>query len=255
MKNMSGKIALITGGSRGLGRDMAMRLSENGSDVILTYRSKKEEAEQVVSDIEAKGQQAAALPLDVGDLKSFDSFIESVKSLLKEKWNRDNFDFLINNAGIGIHATVAETTEEQFDQLLNIHFKGVYFLTQKAMPLLADSGRIINISSGLARFSFPGYAAYGSMKAAIEAFTRYLAKELGSRKITANSVAPGAIYTDFNKDRFDSNPQQVEMLSNLTPLGRVGQAEDIGGIVAFLCSEDGYWVNGQRIEASGGIFV
>ena len=253
--NFNQKIALVTGGNRGLGKNTALRLASYGADSIITYHNHKEEADSVVSEIEAKDQRAVALQLDVGDIKSFDGFIQQVSNTLKDKWGRDKFDFLINNAGIGAHGTVEQMTEEDFDRLFNIHFKGVYFLTQKAIPLLNDNGRVINISSGLARFTLPGYSAYASMKGAIETFTRYIAKELGGRGITANLVAPGAIETDFNKSRFDANPQIKEMIASQTALGRVGVPDDIGGVVAFLCSEDARWVNGQRLEASGGIFL
>lgn len=255
MTKLANKIALVTGGSRGLGKDHALRLAEYGSDVILTYRSNKDAAQEVVSAIEQQGQKAVALQLDVADIKSFDDFFTQVKEQLNEHWNRNDFDFLVNNAGISAHGMVGQVDEEIFDTLNNIHFKGVYFLTQKALPLLADSGRIINISTGLARFSIPGYSAYAAMKGAIETFTRYLAKELGSRKITANVVAPGAIDTDFNKGAFENNPQMKEILASQTALGRVGEAEDIGGVVAFLCTEDARWINAQRIEASGGMFL
>ena len=253
--NFNHKVALVTGGSRGLGKNTALRLASCGADSIITYHSHKEEADSVVSEIEAKDQRAVALQLDVGDIKSFDGFIQQLSHTLKDKWGRDKFDFLINNAGIGGQATIEQMTEEVFDRLFNIHFKGVYFLTQKAIPLLNDHGRIINISSGLARFTLPGYSAYASMKGAIETFTKYIAKELGDRGITANLVAPGAIETDFNKPAFDSNPQIKEMIASQTALGRVGVPDDIGGVVAFLCSEDARWVNGQRLEASGGIFL
>jgi len=249
------KIALITGGNRGLGKNTALRLASCGADSIITYHNHKEEADSVVSEIEAKDQRAVALQLDVGDIQSFDEFMSQVSSILKEKWGRDKFDFLINNAGIGGQATIEQMTEEVFDRLFNIHFKGVYFLTQKAIPFLNDNGRIINISSGLARFTLPGYSAYASMKGAVETFTRYIAKELGARGITANLVAPGAIETDFTRPAFDADPQRKEMIASLTALGRVGVPDDIGGVVAFLCSEDARWVNGQRLEASGGIFL
>ena len=253
--NFNHKVALVTGGSRGLGKNTALRLASYGADSIITYHSHKEEADSVVSEIEAKDQRAVALQLDVGDIKSFDGFIQQLSHTLKDKWGRDKFDFLINNAGIGGHATIEQMTEEVFDRLFNIHFKGVYFLTQKAIPLLNDHGRIINISSGLARFTLPGYSAYASMKGAVETFTKYIAKELGDRGITANLVAPGAIETDFTKAAFDADPQRKEMIASLTALGRVGVPDDIGGVVAFLCSEDARWVNGQRLEASGGIFL
>jgi NAD(P)-dependent dehydrogenase (short-subunit alcohol dehydrogenase family) len=249
------KIALITGGSRGLGKNTALRLASYGADSIITYHSRKEEADSVVSEIEAHDQRAVALQLDVGDIKSFDGFMGQVSNALKDKWGRDKFDFLINNAGIGAHATIDQTSEEVFDHLINVHFKGVYFLTQKAIPLINDNGRVVNISSGLARFTLPGYSAYASMKGAIETFTKYIAKELGGRGIKANLVAPGAIETDFSKPAFDANPQVKEMIASQTALGRVGVPDDIGGVVAFLCSEDARWVNGQRLEASGGIFL
>ena len=249
------KIALITGGSRGLGKDTALRLAGYGADSIVTYHSHKEAADAVVAEIKAQGQQAVALQLDVGDIQSFDGFMNEVSDALKFTWARDKLDFLVNNAGIGAHGSVDQTSEEIFDSLFNIHFKGVYFLTQKAIPMMNDNGRIINISSGLARFALPGYSAYASMKGAIETYTRYLAKELGAKGITANVVAPGAIETDFNKARFDANPQIKEMIASQTALGRVGVPEDIGGVVAFLCSEDARWVNGQRLEASGGMFL
>lgn len=251
---MNNKIALVTGGSRGLGKNMALSLAEQGSDVILTYNSKEEDAIAVVKEIEGKGRLAATLQLNVGETKSFDDFIERVSQILKEKWERETFDFLINNAGVEGNGSIADMSEESFDLLCNIHFKGVFFLTQKSLPLIADRGRIVNVSSGLARFTSPGYAAYGSMKGAVETFTKYLAKEVGTRGITANVIAPGAIQTDFTKDFFD-NAQAVEFITSQTALGRTGVPEDIGGIVAFLCTEEARWITAQRIEASGGMFV
>lgn len=250
---MNRKIALVTGGSRGLGKNMALRLAEKGHDVIITYHTQKEEAQDVVTAIEQLGLNAAALQLDINQIGSLDGFIQEVNTLLNEKWNVNSFDFLINNAGIGATIPYMEATEEDFDRMLNIHFKGVYFLTQKALPLMNNNGRIINLSSGTTRFCNPGYSIYASMKGAVETFTRYLAKEVGDRGITANVIAPGPIETDFNNATIRNNPQIKSHLSNITALGRVGEANDIGGIVAFLCSEDGYWINGQRIEASGGI--
>lgn len=252
---MNGNIALVTGGSRGLGKNMALRLAEKGNDVVLTYHSNKQEAEKVVAEIESLGRRAAAFRLDAGDIKSFDDFIKQVTKHLKAQNGSPNFDFLINNAGTALYAAFAETTEEQFDQAFNIHYKGVFFLTQKALPFINDGGRIINISSGLARFSFPNYSAYGSMKGAVEVLTRYLAKELGSRGIAANVVAPGAIETDFGNGQVRDNQAVNAHIAGLTALGRVGLPDDIGGIVAFLCSEDAKWINGQRIEAAGGIFL
>ncbi|MGZ3750006.1 MAG: SDR family oxidoreductase [Mucilaginibacter sp.] len=247
------KIALVTGGSRGLGKNMALSLAHKGIDVILTYNSKKEEALAVVAEIEKTGQKAAALQLNTGDVKSFDVFFEQVKSILKGSFNTDHFDFLINNAGIGIYSEFTETTEESFDLLMNIQFKGVFFLTQMALPLINNGGRIINLSSGLARFSMPGYAAYASMKGAIEVLTRYMAKELGARGIAVNVVAPGAIETDFGGGVVRDNANLNEHIAGLTALGRVGLPDDIGGVVAFLCTEDARWINAQRIEVSGGM--
>jgi NAD(P)-dependent dehydrogenase (short-subunit alcohol dehydrogenase family) len=255
MTRITNKIALVTGGSRGLGKDQALRLAEYGSDIILTYRSQSEEANKVVNAIREQGRKAEALPLDVAEISSLDSFFAQVKAHLQQQWQRDTFDFLINNAGIGAHAMIGNVDEKTFDLLNDIQLKGPYFLTQKALPLLADGGRIINISTGLTRFSLPGYSAYAAMKGAMEVFTHYLAKELGVRGITANVVAPGAIDTDFNKSAFAHNPQIKQMIASQTALGRVGEAEDVGGVVAFLCTDDARWINAQRIEASGGMFL
>ncbi len=248
------KIALVTGGSRGLGRNAALMLSKKGIDVIITYRHKKQEAEEVVAAIQQNGQQAAALQLEVGDTSSFDGFIQQLSATLIEGFGKTQFDFLINNAGIEGFNPIAETAEELFDNLYNVHLKGTYFLTQKALPLLANGGRIINFSSGLARFAVPGYSAYASMKGAIEVFTRYLAKELGSKGITANTIAPGPIETDFTRNSL-GNPQIRNFLVGQTALARTGLPEDIGGVIAFLCSPEAGWVNAQRIEVSGGIFL
>jgi NAD(P)-dependent dehydrogenase (short-subunit alcohol dehydrogenase family) len=249
------KIALITGGSRGLGKAMAMNIAAQGQDVILTYKSKKAEAEEVVASIEQRGRKAVALQLDVSDTTSFTAFGAVVKETLKHTWNRDDFDFLVNNAGFGMYAPFTETTEEQFDQLVNVHFKGVFFLTQTLLPLLADDGRIINLSSGLARFSYSGNSVYGAVKGAIEVLTRYLAVELGSRGIAVNVVAPGAIATDFGGGMVRDNKAVHQQIASQTALGRVGQAEDIGGVVAALLSEQTRWINGQKIEVSGGIHL
>ncbi len=249
------KIALVTGGSRGLGKDMALSLAEKGLDVILTFHSKEDEARSVVEEIEGKGQKAVGLQLDVGKVETFDSFFEEVTNALSETFGAEKFDFLINNAGVGAHAPIAETTEEQFDMLVKIHFKGAFFLTQKALNLMNDDGGIINISSGLSRFSFPGYSAYASMKGAIETFTNYLAKELGERKIRANAVAPGAIETDFGGGVVRDNDELNAYIASVTALGRVGLPDDIGSVVAFLCTDDAKWVNAQRIEVSGGMML
>lgn len=252
---MSNKIALVTGGSRGLGKNMAVSLAKKGIDIVLTYHSNKDEAEKTVAEILELGQKAVAFQLDTGNVKTFDAFFKQVAGHLAEKTGSPNFDFLINNAGTSLYAPFAETTEEQLDEIFNVHYKGVFFLTQKALPLLNDGGRIVNISSGLARFSFPGSSAYGSMKGAIEVLTRYLAKELGSRGITANVVAPGAIETDFGGGRVRDNKELNDQIAGLTALGRAGLPDDIGGIVAFLCTEEARWINAQRIEASGGMLV
>jgi NAD(P)-dependent dehydrogenase (short-subunit alcohol dehydrogenase family) len=247
------KIALVTGGSRGLGRNMAISIAKKGIDVVLTYNTNKAEADKVVAEIQSLGQTAAAFQLDAGNVKSFDHFFTQVTDHLKKETGSTNFDFLINNAGTALYSPFADTTEEQFDTALNIHYKGVFFLTQKALPFLNNGGRIINISSGLARFSFPGSSAYGSMKGAIEVLTRYLAKELGSRGIAANIVAPGAIETDFGGGRVRDNKEINAHIAGVTALGRVGVPDDIGGVVAFLCTEEARWINGQRIEVSGGM--
>lgn len=252
---MSNKTAVVTGGSRGLGRDMALSLAKKGVDVVLTYHSNKAEAEKVAAEIESLEQKGYVFQLDVGEIKSFDDFYAKVTERLKEETGSAKFDFLINNAGIALSAPFSETTEEQLDQIFNIHYKGVFFLTQKALPFIKDGGRIINISSGLARFSFPNYSAYGSMKGAIEVLTRYLAKELGARGIAANAVAPGAIETDFGGGLVRDNKELNAQLAGLTSLGRVGLPDDIGGVVAFLCTDEAKWINGQRIEVSGGIFL
>ena len=245
------KTALVTGGSRGLGRNMSLHLAAKGIDVVLTYHTNRQEADNVVKEIEAMGRNAVALQLNTGDTKTFSRFFTQVSTTLQGKGGK--FDYLINNAGTALYSAFSDTTEEQFDTAMNIHYKGVFFLTQKALPYLNDGGRIINISSGLARFSFPGSSAYGSLKGAVEVLTRYLARELGHRGITANVVAPGAIETDFNGGRVRDNKEVNQHIAGLTALGRVGLPDDIGGIVSFLCSDEARWVNGQRIEASGGM--
>jgi NAD(P)-dependent dehydrogenase (short-subunit alcohol dehydrogenase family) len=252
---MSAKIALVTGGSRGLGKDMAISLAKKGMDVILTYRNNEIDAQKTVKQIESLGQKSSALHLDMSDFNSLGSFVQRVIATLQSKWNTNSLDFLINNAGMGATVPFEQVTEELFTEFLNVHFKGIYFLTQKLVPYINPGGRIINISTGTTRFSNPGYSVYASMKGAIEVFTKYLAKELGSKGIGANIVAPGPIETDFNNAAIRNNPQMKERLSSLSPLGRVGTAGDIGGVVAFLCTEDAKWINGQRIEVSGGINI
>ncbi|MXV16034.1 SDR family NAD(P)-dependent oxidoreductase [Hufsiella ginkgonis] len=249
------KIALVTGGSRGLGKDMALRLAGKGIDVIITYHTRSADAESVVAEIRKSGRKAAALQLNTGEINSFGSFTDQVKEVLSSEFGAAHLDFLVNNAGMGRNAPIGEVTEELFDDLLNVHFKGVYFLTQRILPLINEGGGIVNISSGLARFSVPGSSVYASMKGAIEVFTRYLAKELGPRGIRANVVAPGAIATDFNDAHLRNSEQLMNFVSSVTALGRPGMADDIGGVVAFLCSDDAKWVNAQRIEVSGGMFV
>lgn len=249
------KIALVTGSSRGLGKNMAIALAKKGNDVIITYNSNKKEADEVVNTIEFLGRKAAAVQLNVGEVKTFTDFASQLSTVLNEKWNRTSFDFLINNAGIGINTPFAETTEEQFDLLTNIHFKGVYFLTQKLLPLIADGGRIVTVSTGLTRFAMPGYSVYAALKGAIEVLTKYLAKELGARGIAVNTIAPGAIETDFGGGVVRDNEQVNKVIAANTALGRVGLPDDIGGVVAFLCSEEARWVNAQRLEASGGMHL
>ncbi|MET1116527.1 MAG: SDR family oxidoreductase [Comamonas sp.] len=249
------RIALITGASRGLGRSAALHLAAQGVHLIITYKDSAATAQEVVAQIEALGSRAVALRLDVGDSQSFDAFAEQVAAVLARTWQRRQFDCLVNNAGVGFTASFAETTEEQFDQLANIHLKGTFFLTQKLLPLICDGGRIVNTSSGLARFSIPGHAAYAMMKGGIEVLTRYLAKELGARGMCVNTIAPGAMETDFGGGTVRDNAQVNAHLSGLTALGRVGLPDDIGGAVAALLSEGNGWITGQRIEVSGGMLL
>lgn len=235
---------------------MALSMARKGLDVILTYRSKEAEAREVADEIKALGRKAAILSLDMNNnVPALESFVQAVSIELKTTWERTDFDYLVNNAGIGGNIPFADATEGQFDEFLNVHFKNVYFLTQKLLPYLANGGGIVNISSGTTRFVNPGYSIYASMKGAMEVLTKYWAKELGEKGIRCNIVAPGPIETDFNNAAIRNNPQIKERLASLSPLGRVGTAEDIGGVVAFLCSEEGRWINGQRIEVSGGINV
>ncbi|MFV8391509.1 SDR family NAD(P)-dependent oxidoreductase [Flavobacterium sp. LB2P6] len=252
MELINNKIAVVTGGSRGLGKDMALNLAKKGLDVILTYNSKKIEADDVVAEIEKLGQKAAAIQLNVADVSSFDLFFQNLASALKSTFGAEKIDFLINNAGVGLHESFATTSTAQFDDMVNIQFKGPFFLTQKVLEIMNDGGGIVNISSGLTRFSFPGYSTYASMKGAMETLTKYQAKELGERKIRVNIVAPGAIETDFGGGVVRDNEQLNQFIASLTALGRVGLPDDIGSVVAFLCTDDAKWVNGQRLEVSGG---
>ncbi|WP_296187490.1 SDR family NAD(P)-dependent oxidoreductase [Pseudomonas sp. UBA1879] len=252
---MSQKIAIITGASRGLGKSTALHLARQGVAVIGTYHSREDEAQRVVAEIESLGGKARMLQLDVGDSSRFETFAAQVAALLSADFKAERFDFLVNNAGVGLYASCAETTEAQFDQLMQVHFKGPFFLTQKLLPLIADGGRIVNISSGLARFSPLGYAAYASMKGGIEVWTRYLANELGPRGITVNAVAPGAIETDFGGGTVRDNADVNAWIASNTAMGRAGLPDDIGAAVSMLLGEGGRWITAQRIEASGGMYV
>lgn len=246
-------IALVTGSSRGLGKSMALHLAERGVDVVVTYRSGESEAAQVAAQIIAMGRKAVALQLDVADSASFAKFAGTLAGALSRTFGREQLDYLVNNAGMGVHASFAETSEAQFDELVRAHLKGPFFLTQRLLPLIADGGRILNVSSGLARFSTPGYAAYATMKGGIEVLTRYLAKELGPRKISVNTIAPGAIETDFGGGVVRDNAEVNKQVASLTALGRVGLPDDIGGAVALLLAPEAHWITGQRIEVSGGM--
>jgi NAD(P)-dependent dehydrogenase (short-subunit alcohol dehydrogenase family) len=251
-ESMKNRIAIITGGSRGLGRNISVNLAKRGVDVIFTYRSNQKQAETLIREAEALGRKAAGFRLDIGDIYAFGGFVADVRKTLKA-WGRDRFDYLVNNAGGSLHASFEETTEAQFDEIVSVHFKGVYFLTQKLLPLINDGGRIINISSGLARFALPGTSAYGATKGAVEVLTRYLAKELGPRRIAVNVVAPGAIETDFSGGMVRDNPEVNKRVAEMTALGRAGVPDDIGPMIAALLSDENRWVNGQRIEVSGGM--
>ncbi|ARC87744.1 SDR family NAD(P)-dependent oxidoreductase [Rhodovulum sp. MB263] len=246
------KIALVTGANRGLGRNTALAIAKSGGDVIVTYRSNAGQAQEVVTLIREMGRQAVALPLDVADTASFRAFVESLRSDLRNTWCRDSFDHLVNNAGHGEFALIEETTEAQFDRLFAVHVKGVFFLAQALLPLLADGGRIVNFSSGLTRISFPGFAAYSAAKAAVEMLTVYMAREFGARGIAANTVAPGAIETDFGGGLVRDNPEVNAQFAGMTALGRVGLPDDIGPMIASLLRDDNRWVTAQRIEVSGG---
>jgi NAD(P)-dependent dehydrogenase (short-subunit alcohol dehydrogenase family) len=251
----SQRIALITGGNRGIGRSAAIHLAEDGVDSVITYRSHADEAAEVVAAIEGLGRKAVALQLDTGESSTFGDFASALASTLQETWGRDTFDFLVNNAGNSSDSAFAEVTEEEFDRLVDIHFKGVFFLTQRLLDQLADGGAIVNLSSGLARFSYPKRVAYGSVKGAVEVLTRYLATELGPRGIRVNAIAPGAVATDFSGGAVRDTPAMQEAISSVTALGRVAVADDIGPVIASILRDDNRWVTGQRIEASGGVHL
>jgi len=249
------KVAIVTGASRGLGRSTALNLAKKGVDVIVTYHSNRSEADTAVAAIEAQGRKAVALQLDVSNVQSFDGFVGQVQAALTATFGRDRFDLLVNNAGTAHFAPFAQTTEDAFDAMVNIHLKSVYFLTQKLLHVIADGGRIVNVSTGLTRFTNPGMSAYAVMKGGVEVLTRYLAKELGSRGIAVNTVAPGAIATDFGGGVVRDNPETNRHIAAATALGRVGLPDDIGPMITSLLSDDNRWVNGQRIEVSGGAFL
>jgi NAD(P)-dependent dehydrogenase (short-subunit alcohol dehydrogenase family) len=253
-KQTTTRIAIVTGGSRGLGRNTVLSLAKRGVDSIFTYNSNREAADKVVGQVRKAGRKATALQLDTSNLSALDPFVQSVRRTLAERGAK-GCDYLVNNAGTSLHKAFDQTSEQELDQIYNIHFKGVFFLTQKLLPLINDGGRIVNISSGLARFALPGMAAYASMKGAIEVLTRYLAKELGARGIAVNTVAPGAIATDFSGGMVRDNPEVNKRVADMTALGRVGEPDDIGPMIASLLSDDNRWINAQRIEVSGGMVL
>jgi NAD(P)-dependent dehydrogenase (short-subunit alcohol dehydrogenase family) len=247
-------IAVITGGNRGLGRDTALRLAADGTDVVITYRGHADEAAVVVDKVRSAGRNAELIRLDVGDIASFPGFVAELRETLRLNWDRQDFDFLVNNAGHGGLTPFTDVTESEFDDLMNVHLKGVFFLTQQLLPLLRDGGRIVNVSSALTRFSNPGMSAYATMKAGVETLTRYLAVELGPRGINVNVVAPGATATDF-AGGFAGSPQGRQAIGGITALGRVGEPDDVGAVIAALLDERTGWITGQRIEASGGALL
>ena len=251
---MNQRIAVITGGGRGLGRSMALHLARTGTDVIITWQNNEAAAHEVVAQVEALGRRAAALRLDVADSGGFPVFADQVRALLGG-WGRERFDILVNNAGTSLHVPLMEVTGQQFDGIFAVHVKAVVFLTQALVPLLNEGGRILNISSGLARVSLPGSAVYGAAKGAVEVLTRYQARELAERRITVNVLAPGAIETDFSGGQVRDNPELNRMVAGMTALGRAGLPDDIGGAAAALLAEGCGWITGQRIEASGGMML
>lgn len=249
---MDSRIAIITGGSRGLGRSMAEHLARRGVGSVITYQANEDAAATVVAALHEAGARAAALRLDVGDTSSFPGFVGRVRETLGRTWQKERFDFLINNAGAGLYKPHAETTEAELDQLYRVHLKAPYLLTQALLPVINDGGRILNVSTGLARFTLPGYSAYAAMKGGVEVLTRYLATELGARRISVNTVAPGAIATDFNGGWLRKDEKVQRLVASMTALGRVGLPDDVGGAVASLLTDEAGWINGQRIEVSGG---
>ncbi len=255
MANYASKVVLVTGGSRGIGKDSALQLAKKGFDVITTYQTQKDSALEVIKEIQSIGRKAYTIQLDIANSSGFEVFVNELQQVLSKHFGGSKLDALVNNAGIGIYKSFHETSEAEIDTMVNIHFKGPFILTQKLLPLLNDAGSIVNISSALARFSFAGYSAYGPMKAAAESFTRYLALELGNRKIRVNAVAPGAIATDFGGGAVRDNSDFQQSLASQTALGRVGLPDDIGSVVAFLCTDDSKWINAQRLEISGGFMI
>lgn len=252
---MNTPIALITGGSRGLGRSAALALAARGVDIVFTYRGDHAAASGVVAEIEARGRKAAALQLDLTRPQDIPAFVDALRQTLATHFGRDRIRYLLNNAGSGVNVPIATTTVAQFDEMMNAHLKGPFFLTQALLPLLEDGGRILNVSSGLTRFAMAGYAAYASMKAAVETFTRFLAQELGPRGIAVNVIAPGAIATDFGGGAVRDNAELNRSIAAATAFGRVGKADDIGAVMAVLLSDETHWINGQRVEASGGVLL
>ena len=246
------KVALVTGGSRGIGKDIALCLAKKGIGIVLTYRSNKTEGDRVVEEIRASGGAGSALQLDVAQTSSFDAFFDQLRTVLRDEFGVETIDFLINNAGFGKAIPIDALTEPDFDSFVDVHFKGVVFLTQKALRMMNDGGSVVFITAAADRYNVPAYAAYAACKGAVEVFSRYVAKEYGPRGIRANTIAPGGIVTDFNNAAIRSNPQAQQWIVAQTPMGRLGEAHDIGALAVLLCSEDARWLTGQRLEATGG---